>query len=148
MSTDSSVDLKARLEKAREERSDEYGEIWKKGQTPEIEGRVIRVDERADQDKPDEAPFKIIEIEDRDGTRTSIFANATVLRREVERTQPRVGDWLSVGYLGLQPGRDGGNSWGDYIAIVDRHQDTPAPDEADAGPRVGDDGEQLEGWQP
>lgn len=70
-----------------------------------IQGRVKYVGEVASDFGPETAP--LIELEAADGTVWSIRGYATVLRNQITKADPKVGDIMAVRYFGMKAGKGG-----------------------------------------
>lgn len=82
-----------------------------------IQGRVRFVGEIGSDYGPETCP--LIEIEDKDGTLWSVRGYSTVLRNQITKADPRVGDLMAVRYFGTKTGKTG-RDYKNYKAVVKR----------------------------
>ena len=83
-----------------------------------VEGRVISIDVTSSEYTTDDIP--VINIETPDGVVRQIRGYHSVLRNEIERAAPKVGDTLAVKYNGKKPTKDGKKSFHSYGVKVAR----------------------------
>jgi hypothetical protein len=122
------------IDEAHEEQQQEnrYGVKWDYRARPRIEGLVIRRDEWIDKDKPEDDETRVVQIveaQEPDGTRTSVFASPAVLRRLVSDENPRPGDRIGLAYYGERRPEGSGFAYGDFALIVKRGSQDEAPQE-------------------
>jgi hypothetical protein len=104
-------------ERLHEQADREYGQAWiPRAAGDELLGRVTEV-------RPvvhtAYGPAPVVEIEDPVHAAWSVWLVHTVLRREFERQQPKVGERILIRYLGaVRP--EGGAPYESYRLIVDR----------------------------
>jgi len=80
-----------------------------------IQGRVKYVGEVASDYGPETCP--LIELEAGDGTVWSIRGYSTVLRNQITKADPKVGDIMAVRYFGMKSGK-GGRDYKNYKVAV------------------------------
>jgi hypothetical protein len=82
-----------------------------------IQGRVKFVGEVSSDYGPETCP--LIELEAADGTIWSIRGYSTVLRNQITKADPKVGDFMAVRYFGMKVGK-GGREYKNYKVAVKR----------------------------
>jgi hypothetical protein len=92
---------------------------WKPKQGDRVEGRIVSLDTR----QGEYEPYPVVTVESEDGTATAIHAFHDVLRGELAKRRPQVGDRLIVTYFG----RKTGNSGTSYNAYAVETPDRPPP---------------------
>jgi hypothetical protein len=55
----------------------------------------------------DDGQRDVLELERPDGTRVSVWLSRAVLREEIDRANPKLGDGLGIKYLGEREGKSG-----------------------------------------
>lgn len=83
-----------------------------------VQGRVTHVGTVHSDYGPEEAP--LIELESADGTVWSIRGYATVLRNQIMKADPQIGDLMAVKYFGVVTSKGGKTTYKNYKVAVKR----------------------------
>lgn len=81
----------------------EYPPAWKPEPGETLVG-VLRERRTAD---TDDGPVGVLELERQDGSRLSVWLSRYVLREEIDRHDPTIGDALAIAYDGKREGKSG-----------------------------------------
>lgn len=79
-----------------------------------IQGKVITVTTVETDAKYGGGSVPLLEIEEADGHIWSVRGYHTVLRNQIEKNDPQVGDMIGIKYLGEKQNRSGDNSYSNY----------------------------------
>lgn len=82
-----------------------------------IQGRVVHVGEISSDYGPEAVP--LIELEAADGTVWSIRGYSTVLRNQISKADPKVGDFMAARWFGAKMGKSG-REYQNYKVAVKR----------------------------
>jgi hypothetical protein len=129
---------------------DDFATGWRPKAGDRIEGRITSIDVRHGEYEP----YPIITIVDEGGEPVAVHAFHDVLRNELAKLQPEVGDRLVVVYRGQKEGRSGSRyhsyavetpdrppppfDWGMFGGDASREEQPPPPEQT----------ELPESWKP
>jgi hypothetical protein len=105
------------------DRAQSFPEAWKPNEGDAIEGVVTELATRASEYGPD---YTIITVEDDGGNEWAIHGFHSMLRNEIERKTPQVGDRIAVAYHGLgESSAPGMSAPHKYRLVVERAAPSP-----------------------
>lgn len=91
------------------------------GWQPEAGDKIVGVlTERTMSSEGEWGAYPILTLQHADGSRTAVHAFHTVLRNELDRRRPMVGDVVAIKYLGMSAGK--GTDYEGYRVALQRNQ--------------------------
>jgi hypothetical protein len=98
-----------------------YAPAWKPEPGEKIIGELISVDERLGYN---DEPYPILTLRQNDGGELAVHAFHSVLRNEVGKLNPQLGETIAVKYQGEVAKEGGRGRYHSYRVVVDRTQST------------------------
>lgn len=101
-----------------DEITEDNGEAWKPADDEDIpegiQGKVISVSSVETDQKYGGGTVPLLEIQEKSGRIWSVRGYHTVLRNQIEKNNPQVGDIVAIKYLGEKDNKKGDNSYQNY----------------------------------
>lgn len=101
-----------------DEITEDQGDAWMPADDDEmpegIQGKVINVSTVETDQKYGGGSVPLLEIQEKDGHIWSVRGYHTVLRNQIEKNNPQVGDTIAIKYLGTKENKKGDNSYENY----------------------------------
>lgn len=89
---------------------------WEPKEGAVITGKVIRIQPNAKTQYGPRAVYTL--LDERNGEKTAVFASQTVLRNELERLAPRIGEIVSIRCLGDVAKQSGNGTYKSFVVKV------------------------------
>jgi hypothetical protein len=96
----------------------EFAPAWRPEPGQKVAGEVVALGERAGYD---EKNYPVLTVRTNDGE-FAVHAFHAVLRNELAKAHPQIGEVIAIKYLGKTSTRDGKSSYHSYRVAVDRPQ--------------------------
>ena len=97
----------------------QYAPAWKQQVGEKIVGELTAVDERLGYN---DEPYPIITLRQGDGSERAVHAFHSVLRNELAKLNPRLGETIAIKYLGEVAKEGGHGRYHHYKVAIDREQ--------------------------
>jgi hypothetical protein len=111
-------------------------EAWRPAKGDTLVGEVVDIDDRSTDYGE---PYKVVTVRTDEGAEFAVHAFHTVLRREMKKRAPQIGDKIGIAYHGQsEPAKAGLSGAHLYKVVVDRDERPPAVD-WESTPATGDD---------
>lgn len=110
---------------------------WRPSPDDVVEGTVVEVDERTGE----YGSYPVVVLEVGDGAEVAVHGFHCVLKNELAKLRPAVGDRLAVKYLGKPDGK----SYELYKVVIERKTSTEPEPDWDSHAKASADALQLEG---